>query len=823
MGGTGGGASAAAAHAAACCAALAAGWLVGVALQLQQAALWPAAACALALLPPLLAWPWRRHALVLGAAGAVLGFAATALQAHARLAGTLDPALEGVDLVVEGVVDALPQHGADGTRFVLSPRTAALAGGEAVNLPPRLSLGWFRAGFGDDALDTLAGGPRHALRAGEAWRFVLRLKAPHGSLNPHGADFELRLFQQGIGATGSVRRGERLAPAAGAPVQRLRQWARDAIEARVPEARAAGVLAALAVGDQAAIERADWDVFRAAGVAHLMSISGLHVTMFAWLAAACVGAAWRRSARLVHALPAPPAARWAGVLLAAAYAQVAGGGVPSQRTVWMLATAATLASLGVRWPWPGVLLAAAVVVSAVDPWALLQPGCWLSFAAVGLLLASSPAAPAAPPPQLARERAAALARGALRTQALATLGLAPLTLVCFQQVSLVGFAANLLAIPLVTLVITPLALLGLAAPPLWSLAAAAVQALAAVLGALAAWPGAVWLAAVAPAWAQGAGLLGGLLAVLPLPWRLRLLAVPLALPLLAPPVARPAPGRFELLAADVGQGTAVLVRTHRHLLLYDTGPPYGRASDAGRRVLLPLLRARGERAIDTLVLSHRDMDHVAGAPVLLQHMAVHALRGSLEPGHALRAGPAPFTPCAAGQRWDWDGVAFEVLHPASPDAAATPGVKPNAVSCVLRVRDAAGRSALLAGDLEAAQEAALVRTHGDALASDVLLVPHHGSKTSSSPAFLDAVAPALAVVQAGYRNRFGHPAPAVVARYAARGIALVHSPACGAWTWDGEHGACERERRRRYWHHGGGAAAGGRAALQGSPGTVEVP
>lgn len=537
-----------------------------------------------------------------------------------------------------------------------------------------------------------------------------------------------------------------------------------------------------------------------------MSISGLHVTMFAWLAGALAAALWRRSARLAHLLPAPVAARWAGVALAAAYAQLAGGGVPSQRTVWMLAVAAALASAGVRWPWPGVLLAAAVVVSAVDPWALLQPGCWLSFAAVGLLLASGPAAPGAAPPRGWRARVRGALGGALRTQALATLGLAPLTLVCFNQVSLVGFGANLVAIPLVTLVITPLALLGLALPPLWSVAAAAVQALAAVLGALAAWPGAVWFAAVAPAWAQAAGLLGGLLAVLPLPWRLRLLAVPLALPLLAPPPARPAPGRFELVAADVGQGTALLVRTQRHLLLYDAGPAYGRASDAGQRVLLPLLRARGERRIDTLVLSHRDTDHVAGAPALLRALEVAALRGSLEPGHALRNAGPPFVPCAAGQAWTWDGVAFEVLHPAQADAAAAPRAKPNAVSCVLRVRDAAGRSALLAGDLEARQEAALVAAHGDALASDVLLVPHHGSKTSSSAAWLDAVRPALAVVQAGWRNRFGHPAPQVVARYAARGIALVQTTTCGAWTWDGETGVCERDRRRRYWHHGPGLA-----------------
>lgn len=243
------------ARVAACAAAFAIGWLGGVALQLQQAALappWLAVGLALA---PVLAWPWRRHALAWCVAAAAFGFATATVQAGARLADTLDPALEGADLVVEGVVATLPQRGFGVTRFVLEVAHAARPGGAAVRLPARLALGWFApGGFADDAFDTLRGGAHEAPRAGEAWRLGVRLKAPHGSLNPHGSDFELQLFQRGIGATGSVRHGERLGGGAGAPVERARQWARDAIEARVADPRAAGVLAALAVGDQGAIE-----------------------------------------------------------------------------------------------------------------------------------------------------------------------------------------------------------------------------------------------------------------------------------------------------------------------------------------------------------------------------------------------------------------------------------------------------------------------------------------------------------------------------------------------------------------------------------------
>jgi competence protein ComEC len=352
---------------------------------------------------------------------------------------------------------------------------------------------------------------------------------------------------------------------AGHPVERLRQRVRDAIYAHVADRRAAGVLAALAIGDQGAIERDDWDLFRNTGVAHLMSISGLHVTMFAWLAGALIGAAWRRSTRAMRRLPAPSAARWGGLGAATAYAFFAGWGVPSQRTVWMLATVTLLQAGGLRWPWALVLLAAAFVVTVVDPWALTQAGFWLSFMAVGLLMASSPATGAAPEPGDDRalgwrgwpKRFAASIRGGLRTQVTATLGLTPLTLVFFQQVSLVGFLANLVAIPLVTLVITPLALVGIALAPLWSLAAAIVQGLDALLAGLASVPGgAVWSVGVAPVWAQVAGLLAAVLVVLPLPRRAKLVAVPLALGLLVPPASLPSEGNFDVVAADIGQGTA---------------------------------------------------------------------------------------------------------------------------------------------------------------------------------------------------------------------------------------------------------------------------
>lgn len=784
-----------------------AGVVLGTAMQLQQRDLSPwgayaaVAAAALALIVLATraggARPWVMQALVLAAAAAC-AFAATGLRATQFAAAALDPALEGRDLQVTGLVAAMPQRSDAGLRIRFDVESARGGSGD-VKLPSRLLLGWYGAPRPAGDAFELQRQPAD-LRPGERWQMTVRLKAPHGHLNPHGFDHELWLWEQGVQATGYVRAGpkdpppQRIGATWRHPVEQARHRVRDAIFERVADRRLAGILAALVVGDQSAIERADWDVFRATGVAHLMSISGLHVTLFAWAAALVLGALWRRSARLCLAWPAQHAALAGGVLLAAAYALFSGWGVPAQRTVWMLAAVALLRLGGRHWPWPHVWLLAGAVVVVLDPWALTQPGFWLSFVAVGVLFATGrPPLPDTVP--TLRQRLL----GLLHEQWVVTVALTPLTLLLFGQVSVVGLLANLVAIPWVTLVVTPLALLGVALPWLWDGAAAALAGLGWVLQWLASWPFATASVAMAPLWAGVAGIGGGLLLAMRLPPALRLLGLPLLLPVLLWQAPRPVEGEFELLAADVGQGNAVLVRTAGHTLVYDAGPRYSQESDAGHRVLVPLLRALGER-VDTLVLSHRDTDHTGGAAAVLAMQPDARLLASIGEQHELQA-LRRATVCEAGLRWQWDGVTFEVLHPAAGEVAA--GGKPNTVSCVLRVGN--GRqAALLAGDIERAQEARLAGAQPAALRADLLLVPHHGSKTSSSEPFLDAVAPRLALVQAGYRNRFGHPAAPVMERYRERGIAVVESHRCGAARWrsDRPDGVdCERQHARRYWHH----------------------
>lgn len=343
-------------------------------------------------------------------------------------------------------------------------------------------------------------------------------------------------------------------------------------------------------------------------------------------------------------------------------------------------------------------------------------------------------------------------------------------------------------------------MLGVLWPPLWDVAAWAVGLLVGYLQWLASWPLASLSVAAAPLWCAATGVLGGGLLALRLPWHWRALGLPLLLPVLLWQAVRLPPGQFELLAADVGQGNAVLVRTASHALLYDAGPQFSRESDAGSRVLVPLLRALGEK-VDMLVLSHRDSDHIGGAPAVLAMQPQAGLLSSIEDSHELQA-LRKATRCVAGQRWEWDAVTFEVLHPAAADYEMKN--KSNAMSCVLRVSNGS-QTALLVGDLESPQEFRLVAdTNPARLKADFLLMPHHGSKTSSSAPFLDAVQPKLALAQAGYRNRFGHPVESVLARYRERGIRLIKSPQCGAATWQSlkpGNVTCQRQEGLRYWHH----------------------
>ncbi len=612
-----------------------------------------------------------------------------------------------------------------------------------------------------------------ALRPGEVWLLQLRLRRPRGLVNPGAFDSERWWHQNGVTATGQIRAGQReqLAPVS---LDGLRLAVRERLLAAFPEQPdAAGTVLALLTGDRAGMSDAAWERYARTGVTHLVAISGVHITMVAWLVGRIAAAGWARSRRLVNWQPVPRVAGLVGLLAAFAYGVLAGLELPAQRTLLMLGIITWM-----RW-WPGewsgwqMLLTALAVVLACDPLGVHAVGLWLSFAAVALLMLGGMA-----PGEEAGWRAA------LRAQWLATWGLLPLSLVVFARISWVSLPVNLLAIPWVTFAVVPTAMLGLLLHALWPEAGLALWALSvqltvwldAFLQQVADWPLAAsrWsLPGLSGFWL----LLAVACALLPRRLPGRLLALVFMLPVV---FARPAlrEGELQMTVLDVGQGLAIHLQTRSHHALLDTGPPQGTRADAGSRVIVPYLAWAGVASLHRLILSHDDSDHSGGARSVLTALPVAAWLGPW-PQAVQDAGLAPpgqRLDCVAGQYWLWDGVRFEVLWP----LPNSPMASDNDNSCVLRIT-VAGQVLLLPGDLEAAGERGLLAAvPGEELKADLLVLGHHGSRTSTTPAFLAAVRPREVVATLGYRNRYRHPAPVVMARLRQAGIPGWRSDASGA-------------------------------------------
>jgi len=763
------------------------------------------AACAAAAILLLACANMLRHPaariIAIATAGLLTGFAWAAFLAQATLAPELAKRDEGRDVRVVGIVDTLPYRFDQGVRFDFRVERAIDAD---VGVPPHVALSWYAGRYG-------ARQEVGDVQPGQRWQLTVRLQRPHGNANPGGFDYEAWLLEQGVRATGYVRAddGNRQLDAfvagPGAVVERVRAALRARIQAALAGRTYAGVIVALVIGDQRGIDQADWQVFNRTGIGHLVSISGLHITMIAGLAAWAVSALWRRSfftdARLPLLLPAQKVAALAGAVVALLYVLLAGFGVPAQRTLYMLSVVALALWMGRLAAVSHVLCTALGVVVLLDPWAVLWPGFWLSFGAVAVILFAEHGRIGPPP---TGPRGALLLAG--RTQWAVTAGLVPLTLLLFGQVSVVSPVANAVAIPLVSFVVTPLALAGslVPGPPgdwLLLLAHWTVEMLAWLLRQMAGWPGAVWRAPAPQAWVFALGLGGTLWMLMPRGWPHRWAGAVALLPMLLQLPDHPHEKTFRVTAFDVGQGMALLIETEGHRLLYDTGPAYAPGADGGSRVIVPYLRMRGIATLDGIVVSHADTDHSGGALAVLEGVDAGWLASSLPADHAIVRAARRHVRCSAGQHWEWDGIAFDVLHP-TPASYDDAHLKTNARSCTLRIGNGR-RTVLLAGDIEAAQEAALVGRARDSLRADVLLAPHHGSGTSSTPAFLQAVRPDIAVFQVGYRNRFHHPKPDVYERYRTLGAERLRTDEAGALTLDVGADVAWRSYRMehaRYWY-----------------------
>lgn len=757
-------------------------WLAGiVTLQLQPVL--PAVSwCYLLPVSLLLAWRCR---VCRWPAAALAGFLWALLQAHGTLDRELPVALEGVDLQVTGQVIGIPEREADRLRFRFEVRRLTVQGREHP-APGLVRLTWYR----DPA----------PIKSGEHWRLTVRMKQPRGFSNPGGFDYEGWLYREGIRATGYVRPSPangRVDSAEPAPVtvDRLRADGMGKIHQHLQGASLQGLLTALALGHRGAISHDQWEVLRRTGTSHLMAISGLHVGLVAGMIFALIRHLWSWWPAAALRLAAPRAAGCAAMLGALAYAALAGFSIPTQRALIMVAVVMGAVVLARALRPARTLFIALVLVLAWDSSAVLSVGFWLSFAAVGVILWVMVGD---------RPRAAAWYRW-LRIQGAVTIGLFPLLAILFGQISLVAPLANLIAIPWVGWVVVPLMLMAVVLLPCSDLVAGwllqlAHGAMAVVwwpLERLAALPLALWEVAEPPLWSVLLAAAGVLILLLPRGVPLRALGLLLLAPVVwvsSQPVI-PA-GGFRLTVLDVGQGLAVVVRTAKHTLIYDTGPRFGARFDTGAAVVVPYLRSLGIRRVDRLMVSHGDIDHSGGVESVLRMLEVADIRRAPEPGEAMAA-----THCRAGMQWKWDGVAFAVLHPANgyQDPSAE-----NDHSCVLTVR-AGAHQVLLTGDVEASAEAALLHAHPDALRADLVVVPHHGSATSSSPAFVSAVRPGLAWISAGYANRWGFPKPDVVARYREIGAQVWTTAQQGAMeiTLDPQRGLIEprqwRQVSRRYW------------------------
>ncbi|HEY3432829.1 MAG TPA: DNA internalization-related competence protein ComEC/Rec2 [Rhodocyclaceae bacterium] len=735
-----------------------------------------------------------RFRLLRCAAALLLGIAWAGLLAQHRLADKLPLDVEGQDVQVAGVVAAMPQRFENGWRFAFTVEKASQP------VPQQISLAWYQSHqLDEDGLRI----PLRQVHAGERWRFTVRLKRPHGNMNPFGFDYEGWLLEQGIRATGYVRAASGVEQVDGF-VHRPRYWIehfreslRQRFEDILGDAPATGILVALAVGDQRGISQEQWQVFSRTGLSHLFSVSGLHITMVAGLAYGLVNLLWRRSSRLPLRMPSLQAAALGGVLAALMYCLLAGFAVPAQRTLYML-TVMGLALLARRPIATHQVLAAALgVVLLLDPWAVLSVGFWLSFGAVALLFYIGSA----------RVGQGKGITGALadwgRAQWAMTVGMVPLMLLLFQQFSLVSPLANGVAIPLVSFVVTPLALLA-TLPGLGMLLVPAAWLTELLLQGctwLASTSWAVWQQHAPPVWALAAGVIGTFWCLAPKGFPARWVGAVLFLPLFLLPAPRPVAGEARLTVLDVGQGLAVHLQTAQHDLVFDSGPLFSPDANSGNRIIVPYLRAVGVTRLDGLVVSHADKDHSGGAASVLESVPTDWLLHALPAHHFLLDEPVKALPCYDGQRWEWDGVTLSILHPRF-ERHADPTRKTNDMSCVLKVETAYG-SALIPSDIEAVSEVELLKQHPLGLKADVLLAPHHGSRTSSTQEFISAVSAKTVVFPVGYRNRFGHPKEDVLARYDDGKTTLLRTDRDGAvvmdFRQDGIHYRNERIARQRYW------------------------
>ncbi len=640
--------------------------------------------------------------------------------------------------------------------------------------------------------------PTEQVEVGDEWQFHIRLKRPRTYANPGSMDHEKQMFSNRTVAEGYVVDKLLYHKIASHwyihPIDRVRAWFQRCIQHALENKHFSGVIVALVVGLKEGIHHEQWEVLKNTGTAHLMAISGLHIGLMVGFIVALVRFfAWLLPIQFFK-LPIQSLAAGCGIGVAVLYAILAGFSVPTQRSVVMITI--FMASILFRRRsnvWRNYFLALLCVL-LLDPLSTLSAGFWLSFGAVGIILYGM--------------QGRVYPRGLWwrfgRVQWVVFLGLAPLTLAIFSRLSVISPLANMIAIPWVSLFVVPLSLLGsfglLLNQSVGTFCLASAEHLMAMI-----WPFLTWSSTASHAvWEFGTAtwysliffMIGLLIFLMPSGFPGKGFAIVWILPIF---LMKPAPVKeyeARVSVLDVGQGLAMVIETKQHVLIFDTGPKLSPQFDTGEQVVLPFLATRRIKAVNMLILSHGDNDHMGGAESILKRLPVKQILTS-EPELFAHY---PTLNCHANQSWEWDGVWFEMLHPDYHFSK-----KRNDQSCVLRVKTK-DQSVLITGDIEAKSEKKLIERMGEKLRSTVLLVPHHGSKTSSTVEFIKMVNPALAIIPVGYKNSYGHPKSEIVNRYQQIGIPLLNSVTDGAITFVLRNGkkldppSRFRVEYQRYWH-----------------------
>ena len=675
----------------------------------------------------------------------MLGASWMLLNAHQYFSNSLPYQLQKKTVTVRGVIVSIPSVSNNKQSFLFKVKQASY-NGEPLALGT-IKLNWYRSKF--------------LLKAGQYWELQARLKRPHAMLNPFGFDYEKWAIQQGLSATGYVynKGTNKLVHNQGISLPVLRQYLYERIKVLLTEKKELGMVLALALGEREEIQKQQWDIFRKTGTSHLVAISGLHIGLIAGFSFFITRYLWRRSTRLIEMVPAPVAAAWFSLLVAVLYAALAGFSVPTLRACVMYGIFIFAYVSNRRVKTIDVLLVALMAVLIINPMSVLSASFWLSFAAVFVIVFV-----------VSGQFRLRKIKLYVKIQYAIFMFLFPILIVAFSQASYVAPFVNLFVIPLVSFVLLPATLI-----------AVVITAFSYELGALI-------FDMLHPAYSlfwnicelfSGLSfaskhfvypdvnttllaLAGIFVLVFPRYIPLRWLGVLACIPIIfSDAKERNNPGEFELVFLDVGQGTAVVVKTQNHLLLYDTGARYGTGFDVGESIIIPYLKGLGRESIDKLVISHGDNDHIGGARSVINNLHIKQIESSVPKKIDGRAGY-----CKEGKSWIWDSVKFSYLSPAEFQyrVSAADGHQQNNASCVLMIETSSFR-ALLTGDIETATEYRMIRQYRQKLRANLLLAPHHGSNTSSNAEFLKFVNPEYVVFTTGYLNRYRLPSKKVVQRY----------------------------------------------------------